>query len=102
MSGGVVNNSIHISVSYRAPKQHTTAWFVRYQDKDTYMTGKTIFGMLGLVHTSSVSLPKIICQKTMAKYLLSHTAKKTVKESPSVYINKNRFPTLYLLTFSHE
>ena len=42
-SGGVLNNSIHISVSYRAPTQHTTDWFVRYQSRDTYRTGRYVY-----------------------------------------------------------
>ena len=39
-SGGVVNNSLRLSVSYRAPKHHTTGWFIIYQNRDLYKTGK--------------------------------------------------------------
>ena len=39
-SDGVMNNSLRVSVSNRAPKRHTTEWGVVYQDRDVYRTGK--------------------------------------------------------------
>ena len=39
-SGGVVNNSLRLSVSYRAATHHTTGWFIIYQNRDMYKTGK--------------------------------------------------------------
>ena len=42
-SSGIVGNSITVNVSYRAPIEHTTDWFIRYSAADTYRTGEDSF-----------------------------------------------------------